>query len=122
MGVSQMPTQLKNARHLRKNMTDAEQRIWRALRLRQILGVKFRRQHPIGHYIADFVCIERKLIVEVDGGQHAEQIIEDNARTAWLEAQGYRVMRFWNNDMLQNIEGVLEAIRLELEEGLFPPS
>jgi len=122
MGVNQMPNQLKNARHLRKNMTDAEQSIWRALRLRQILGVKFRRQHPIGVYIADFVCIERKLIVEVDGGQHAEQIVEDKARTAWLEAQGYRVMRFWNNEVLQNIEGVLEAIRLELEEDFSPPS
>jgi len=123
MGVKEnMPSQLGNARHLRKNMTDAEQRIWRALRLRQILGVKFRRQHPIGAYIADFICIERKLIVEVDGGQHAEQIVEDNVRTAWLEAQGYRVMRFWNNEVLQNIEGVLETIRCELEGDLLPPS
>ncbi|OFZ96178.1 MAG: hypothetical protein A2Z44_02215 [Betaproteobacteria bacterium RBG_19FT_COMBO_58_11] len=117
-----MPNQLKNARHLRKNMTDAELRIWRALRLRQILGVKFRRQHPIGPYIADFVCIERKLIVEVDGGQHAEQIEKDAARTAWLEAQGYCIMRFWNNEVLQNTKGVLETIRRVLEEGFLPPS
>ena len=122
MGVNRMPTQKENARHLRKNLTDAEQHLWRALRLRQILGVKFRRQHLIGPYIADFVCIERKLIIEVDGGQHAEQIAEDKARTAWLAAQGYRVMRFWNNEVLQNMDGVLEVIRREVEGDLLPPS
>lgn len=118
-----MPNQLKNARLLRKNMTDAEQRIWRALRLRQILGVKFRRQHPIGPYIADFVCIESKLIVEVDGGQHADQAPYDEDRTQWLEAKGYRVLRFWNNDVLGNMEGVLARI-LEalLVDGVRPPS
>lgn len=104
-------------------MTDAEQRIWRHLRLRQIDGHKFRRQHPIGHYIADFVCIERKLIVEVDGGQHADQLEYDAARTASLESNGYRVLRFWNNDVLGNIEGVLtqilEALRVD---GIRPPS
>lgn len=118
-----MPNQLKNARHLRKNLTDAEQHLWRHLRLRQIEEHKFRRQHPIGNYIADFVCIERKLIVEVDGGQHAEQLDYDAARTAWLEAQGYRVLRFWNNEVLQNIEGVVTVIRAALgKDTVEPPS
>ena len=103
-----------NARHLRKNLTDAEQHLWRHLRLRQIDGHKFRRQHPLGHYIADFVCVECKLIVEVDGGQHAGQLAQDATRTAWLEAHGYRVLRFWNNEVLGNIAGVLERVRAAL--------
>jgi len=106
-----MTNSLDHARHLRKNLTDAEQHLWRHLRLRQIGGHKFRRQHPLGNYIADFVCIECKLIVEVDGGQHAEQLGYDAARTAWLEAQGYRVLRFWNNEVLANIEGVVARVR-----------
>ena len=77
-----MPKLLDNARHLRKNLTDVEQQLWRQLRLRQIDGHKFRRQHPLGHYIADFVCVECKLIVEVDGGQHADQQTQDATRTA----------------------------------------
>jgi len=112
-----------NARHLRKNLTDAEQQLWRHLRLRQIDAHKFRRQHPIGNYIADFVCIERKLIVEVDGGQHADQLGYDAARTAWLEAAGYRVLRFWNNEVLENIEGVVERVREALVmDAAEPPS
>lgn len=106
-----MPNLLKNARHLRKNLTDAEKHLWRHLRLRQIEGHKFRRQHPLGNYIADFVCIEGKLIVEVDGGQHAERLADDAMRTACLEVQGFRVLRFWNNEVLGNIEGVVERVR-----------
>jgi very-short-patch-repair endonuclease len=101
------------ARLLRQNGTEAEHALWRCLRDRALAGSKFRRQVPLGPFIADFVCFERKLIVEVDGGQHADgtPARRDAARTAWLEAQGYRVVRFWNNDVLSNPDGVLEALR-----------
>ena len=85
------------------------------MRNRNLAGRKFKRQLPIGPYIADFACVELKLIVEADGGQHAEQMAYDEKRTEWLESRGWRVLRFWNNDILTNIEGVsetlLEAIR-----------
>jgi len=104
----------ERARHLRRHQTDAEQKLWAHLR-RNALGVSFRRQHPIGKYIVDFICLDRKLIIEADGGQHDEErAAHDAARTAWLEAQGYRVLRFWNNDILTNIEGVVEVIRAHL--------
>lgn len=74
------------------------------------LGVKFRRQHPCGSYILDFACIELKIAIELDGGQHGEMQIQDNLRAVWLEAQGWEVVRFWNNEVLRNIEGVLEKI------------
>jgi very-short-patch-repair endonuclease len=105
----------KIARHLRNNLTDAERRLWHELKRRQIAGVKFRRQQPIGHFIVDFVCFERRVIVEVDGGQHAEQIHHDEQRTRWLEAQGYRVLRFWNNDVLANTEAVAQAVLDDVE-------
>ena len=98
------------ARALRKNPTDAERTLWSHLRFWQVHGHKFRRQQPIGDYIVDFICLEKKLIIEVDGGQHAEQESYDSARDAWLRAQGYFVVRFWNNDVLQNIDGVKETI------------
>ena len=100
----------RNARALRANQTEAESRLWRRLRDRQLAGAKFRRQAPIGPYIADFVCLAAKLIVEIDGGQHAENAAADAARTAWLEDQEFRVLRFWNNDSLANTDGVLEEI------------
>jgi very-short-patch-repair endonuclease len=100
----------KSARELRSNLTDAERRLWQKLKRRQIAGVKFRRQQPIGHFIVDFVCFERRVIVEVDGGQHAEQLHYDQQRTRWLEAQGYRVLRYWNNDVLANTEAVVQAV------------
>lgn len=102
---------LSNARSLRKNMTDAEQFLWSIIRKEQ-LGVKFRKQHPVGKYIADFCCLEAKLIIEIDGGQHADDSARRNdaTRTAFLEAQGFRVLRFWNNDVLDNPEGVLTTI------------
>jgi len=100
----------KSARELRKNLTDAERRLWQQLKRRQIATVKFRRQQPLGPFIVDFVCFERRVIVEVDGGQHAQQVCYDEQRTCWLEAQGYRVLRFWNNDVLANTEAVAQAI------------
>jgi very-short-patch-repair endonuclease len=101
------------ARKLRSNPTDAEMRLWSRLRRKQVDGHRFRRQVPLGSYVVDFACLEARLIVEVDGGQHGER---DAARTAWLEAQGFRVLRFWNNDVLENTDGVIEAIR-----GALPP-
>jgi uncharacterized protein len=102
------------ARKLRGDATDAEGRLWRALRNRQIGGSKFKRQVPFGPYVVDFICVEAKLIVEADGGQHAEQVEADEIRTMHFSAQGYRVLRFWNNEILQNLEGVLETIAREL--------
>ena len=95
-------------------MTDAERLLWSKLRKRQVLGSRFRRQHPVGGYIVDFVCIEAKLIIEVDGGQHAEQQGYDDARTDWLSNQGYRVIRFWNHEILTNFEAVMETIVREV--------
>jgi very-short-patch-repair endonuclease len=99
-----------SARELRKRMTDAEQRLWRHLRHRQLLGWKLRRQHEIGCYIVDFACPGAMLIVELDGGQHLDQAEYDEHRTQQLQAMGYRVLRFWNNDVLTDTESVLEVI------------
>ena len=101
-----------NAKRLRQNMTDAERALWFELRGRRLQGYKFKRQWTLGPCIVDFCCWEARLIVEVDGGQHSPE--RDRTRTAWLEAQGYRVLRFWNNDVLQNLEGVLAAIAADL--------
>jgi very-short-patch-repair endonuclease len=98
------------ARELRKNLTEAELTLWRHLRLRQFGGYKFRRQQPIGKYIVDFVCLEKRLIIEVDGGQHSEQVSYDLERSAWLEEQGFRVLRFWDNQVLKETEAVKEVI------------
>jgi len=100
----------RNSRSLRREMTDAEKLLWRHLRMEQFDGYKFRRQHPVGKYILDFVCLEASLVLEVDGGQHAEDSDKDGIRTRWLEDKGFRVMRFWNNDVLSNVEGVKLAI------------
>ncbi|TCV80028.1 MULTISPECIES: endonuclease domain-containing protein [Methylomonas] len=100
------------ARALRKNQTDAEKLLWYRLRNRQLAGCKFRRQQVIGPYIADFLCLEPKLIIELDGGQHATQQDQDEQRTRFLESLGYRVLRFWNHDVIRDIESVLETIRL----------
>ena len=102
---------IRIARKLRRESTDAERKLWSRLRSQQ-LGYKFRRQVPIDRFIADFACIEAKLVIEVDGGQHNRQIhVErDRDRTAAIEAAGYLVMRFWNNEVLNNIDGVLERI------------
>jgi very-short-patch-repair endonuclease len=84
------------------------------------MGLKFKRQKPVGRYIADFVCWERRLIIELDGGQHAEQAAYDRRRDAWLRSQGYTVLRFWNNDVMQQLEGVLEQIRCVVSPGPSP--
>ncbi len=99
-----------NATTLRKQMTDAERCLWQSLRMRQIHGYKFRRQHPVGPYIADFACLDAGLIVEVDGGQHGDQRAVDDARTRFLISRGFRVLRFWNNEVLQETDAVLEVI------------
>jgi len=90
-------------------MTDAERKLWSVLRNRQLEGAKFRRQQPIGPFIADFVCQEQRLIIEADGGQHAE-CAADGRRTGFLECKGYRVLRFWNDDILTNLDGVAQVI------------
>ena len=104
--------QVKRARRLRRAGTDAEKLLWQKLRSRRLGGAKFRRQAPIGPYIVDFVSFEHKLVVELDGGQHnaPEGRQHDLKRTAWLEDEGFRVLRFWNNQVLANLEGVLESI------------
>jgi very-short-patch-repair endonuclease len=98
------------ARSLRRNLTEAETMLWSKLRDRQVEGMKFRRQHTIGQYIADFICLERRLVVEVDGGQHAEAVATDAARTAIIAGHGFRVIRFWNSEVLGNTRGVVDEI------------
>ena len=110
------------ARGLRRRQTDAERRLWARLRDRRILGAKFARQVPIGPYVVDFCCRERELIVELDGGQHAARADYDAGRTAFLQAQGYRVLRFWDNEALRNTDGVLERIVQTLSPSHTSPS
>ena len=104
----------KLQRALRRNMTDAERKLWQYLRRNQ-LGVKFRRQHPFENYILDFVCLPLGLVIEVDGGQHMEQAEHDAKRTALLEGAGFRVLRFWNNQVLNELDAVVEMIRVTIE-------
>ena len=119
--MEQSQGQIKDfARDLRQQATDVERALWQRLRNRQILSAKFRRQHPIPPYVVDFVCLEKKLIVEADGGQHAEQQTYDEKRTAFLEAQGFRVLRFWNNEVLTEPETVIEVIFCALNETPHP--
>ena len=98
------------SRDLRKRHTDAERLLWQHLRSKQIEGLKFRRQEPIGKYIVDFVCFEKKVVIEADGGQHSEEGV-DKERDKWLNKEGFQVLRFWNNEVLLNPRGVLEVIR-----------
>jgi very-short-patch-repair endonuclease len=98
------------ARALRNNPTDVEKLLWRQLRMWQLDGYKFRRQQPLGNFIVDFVCLDKRLIVELDGGQHAERSDDDANRDAWLSKQGFTVLRFWNNDVLKNVTTVTERI------------
>jgi very-short-patch-repair endonuclease len=108
---------MERARELRRNPTDAERKLWSALRRRALDGHRFRRQHPLGPYIVDFVCLERKLAIELDGGQHATREEYDRARTARIEADGFTVLRFWNDDVLGNLAGCLHVIRTALRSG-----
>ena len=102
------------ARRLRTNSTDAERRLWYYLRAKRFFKVKFRRQVPVGPFIVDFLAYSQQLVIELDGGQHLQQQGYDQRRDAWLQRQGYRVLRFWDNDVLTEPESVLERIRQEL--------
>jgi len=104
----------ETARRLRRDQTPAEQVLWRHLRTKRMCNVKFRRQHPIGTYFVDFCSIQRKLIIEIDGGQHADQSAEDEVRSSFLKSYGYRVLRFWNKQVLENTDEVLAEIEKSL--------
>jgi len=108
---------IQKAKELRRNMTEAERLLWHHLRAKQMAGFKFRRQEVIGNYIVDFACLKKKLIIEIDGGQHAENVEYDHKRTRYLERLGFKIIRFWNNEVLRNIGGVLQVIL----EQLSPP-
>jgi very-short-patch-repair endonuclease len=105
-----MASRIGTARKLRRDQTDAERKLWFRLRDRRLNGMKFRRQMPIRSYVVDFCCESAHLVVELDGGQHNERSVEDAKRTADLEDYGYLVLRFWNNDVMSNIDGVLDTI------------
>lgn len=99
------------AKNLRNRPTEAEKLLWRHLRAKQLEGLKFRRQQPIDNYVVDFVCFEKRIVIEIDGGQHAIQRDKDIVRDKYLIENEFKILRFWNNEVLQNIEGVLEVIR-----------
>jgi very-short-patch-repair endonuclease len=101
----------KYAKKLRRNSTQAEALLWRSLKARQLDGIKFRRQQPVGKFIVDFVCFEKRIVIELDGGQHAITKSRDNDRDRWLADKGFIIMRFWNNDLFENLDGVLAVIR-----------
>jgi very-short-patch-repair endonuclease len=103
------------AKALRQNQTLAEQRLWRRMRRRAIAGCRFYRQYPIGPFVADFCCRRKRLVVELDGAQHAEAKVYDDARTAYLQDQGFAVLRFWNNDVLLRLDQVVETIAQTLD-------
>ena len=111
-GLGRGDSQLEFAKYLRSHQTDAEQRLWYHLRAHRFMNLKFKRQQPIGRYIVDFVCLEYRLIIEADGGQHGDEA--DRLRDDWLNAHGFTILRFWNNDILQQTEAVLERIRVKL--------
>lgn len=106
---------LQNAKNLRRNLTPHEQILWQHLRAGRLQGFKFKRQQPLGKYIVDFICLEAKLVIELDGSQHA-LAQTDKTRDAWLHAEGYTVLRFWNNELTENLEGVLEAILIAVKK------
>lgn len=120
--MGEMSLNRNKARSLRKNPTEAEKALWRFLRLRQMDGHKFRRQFPIGRYIVDFISFEKRIIIEVDGGHHAAQVEYDQERTAWLESQGFQVFRFWNQQVMKEIESVKEVIMEALRSAPPPQS
>jgi very-short-patch-repair endonuclease len=108
------------AKQLRTHMTDAEQRLWYRLRAHRFLDLKFKRQAPIGPYVVDFICFEQKLIIEVDGGQHADSTA-DCRRDDWLHREGYQVMRFWNDDVLKRTDAVLDEVAKVVTSGQETP-
>ena len=107
---------MHRAGELRKELTSAEQELWAYLRGNKINGVNFRRQHAIGNFIVDFVSIKQKLVIELDGSQHLDQEEYDAERTAYLESQGYKVIRFWNNQIMNDINGAVRSIEIALTE------
>jgi very-short-patch-repair endonuclease len=113
---------IEYSRRLRTTQTDAERMLWRELRLKQFAGYKFRRQHPVGKYIVDFACLEAGLCVEVDGSQHADQPPYDEVRARFLSSRGFTVLRFWDNQVLTQIDSVKQAIWNALQDKKPPPS
>ena len=109
------PLKLNFRRRLRHEQTDTERKLWSLLRSRQLEAYKFRRQHPIGPYVVDFCCLEKRLIVELDGRQHADRIAYDQRRTEFLQSKGYRVLRFWDNQVFKETEAVVEKVLTELD-------
>lgn len=107
-------------REMRKSFTDVEMRLWQLLRGRNLQCFKFRRQHPLGPYIVELICLEKRLVIEVDGGQHVEQARYDAKRSADLESAGYRLLRFWDNDVLTHTEEVMQAILSALDVSPHP--
>jgi len=105
------------AKIMRRHPTDAENLLWQSLRAKRFLGLKFKRQEPIGDYIADFICYEKKIVIELDGGQHARKRneLEDKKRDEWMKSQGFKILRIWNHEVLQNLEGLLEHIADECQ-------
>lgn len=117
---AKLPEDIRSyAREMRRGMTDAEALLWKLLRDRRVAGAKFRRQHPVGKYILDFYCDEKRLGVELDGGQHGGAVKYDTQRDDWLRLQGIRILRFWNNEMLAETEAVMEVIYQALTESEF---
>lgn len=110
-----MERQWINARDLRNRATDCERLLWQYLRFRRLAGYKFRRQLPIGPHIVDFACMERRLAIELDGGQHVEQVESDKRRTNYLQTRGYHVLRFWNHEVIESPELVVDAILIHLQ-------
>ena len=110
----------QRARRLRGNPTEAEKKLWSLLRRKELDGHRFRRQVPLGPYVADFVCLASRLVIEVDGGQHAVSVEKDRVRSLWLEDQNFRVLRFWNNEVLDNPEGVRRVIQTALAGDVTP--
>ena len=116
------PNRVNRAKELRQSETEAEQVIWSWLRAKRLKGVKFRRQEPVGIYVVDFVSFEKKLIIEIDGWQHNIEVNKSNdkVRTEWLKSQGFRVIRFWNNEVSSNLDGVIAQIQEAIEEHPLP--
>jgi very-short-patch-repair endonuclease len=121
-GEGELTKRTERARRLRKDSTDAEKRLWSLLRAHRYGGYKFKRQQPIGPYIVDFACFDARLVIEIDGGQHADAARSDSIRDAWLAREGFRILRFWNNEVLGNIEGVMQQITLSLQAPSPQPS
>ena len=124
-GVIKINSQIEKSRQLRKNMTSQERKLWNIIRERRFFGYRFRRQFPISSYIVDFVCREKRIIIEIDGGQHNEiQNIEyDNKRTEFLKSEGFQVIRFWNNDVDNNMDGIYERLKevFKIDDKITPP-